>query len=256
MSERTFKVGLDAHNEFMHGDDVVLWQQALRSQYRDFNWDAEKIKIDGVYGPATRSATSMVLKGLGIAQTEMVHGVTPELRIKVRNQHLSYAEIARRVRRRAWVISSPLRVIEADTWGYHPPTHDGLDLICPKDSVLYAMVRSQVIRVSDGGWWGKAPSGDVKLGDGIVMLECLDRVGPFRPGMVFGYGHAEHARVKVGRTVKAGQPIAMAGVAVVPHVHLMAAPNVGSLGRLADGTPRGIGTIDPAPLYRYARKHG
>jgi murein DD-endopeptidase MepM/ murein hydrolase activator NlpD len=247
----------------MHGSDVRNWQADLRTQFGRWGWDPTVIALDGVYGPATRSFTAKALYGLGIPKDLMLHGVTPELRVKVRNRRTSAWEKARAAKRRAWVranqskrVASPLRLIVADSWGWHPGVHDGLDLICARDSTLFAMAKSKVIRVSSGGWWGKAPSGDVRLGDGIVMLEVAETVGPFRKGMVLGYGHAEHAKVKVGDFVRPGQPIAKAGLAVVPHVHLMVASSVAAVGKTGAGLPKGIGTMDPEPLYRYARKHG
>jgi murein DD-endopeptidase MepM/ murein hydrolase activator NlpD len=64
--------------------------------------------------------------------------------------------------------------------------------------------------------------------------------------MHFGYGHAEHARVREGDTVKAGQRIGRAGFANAPHVHFMV--NGGN-------TTRGVGDRDPMPFVRYAIKH-
>jgi murein DD-endopeptidase MepM/ murein hydrolase activator NlpD len=144
-------------------------------------------------------------------------------------------------------VHTPLTRILADTWGYHPPVHDGIDLICPANSPIFAMVKSKVIDVRAGGWWGKAPSGDVRLGDGIIQLEVLESVGPFKKGMHIGYGHAEKAKVRVGQTVEAGDVIGHAGLAVAWHIHLMV-----NNGR----TTKGIGNINPEPLYRYAVKHG
>ncbi len=94
---------------------------------------------------------------------------------------------------------------------------------------------------------GKAPSGDVRKGDGIVQLEVLESVGPFKKGMHIGYGHCEHARVRVGQVVQAGETIALAGLAVAWHIHLMM--NNGS-------TTKGIGNIDPRKCLDYAVKNG
>jgi murein DD-endopeptidase MepM/ murein hydrolase activator NlpD len=258
MASRTFKVD----SPLLHGDDVEGWQRDLRARFRRWKWDDTLVRLDGVYGPKTRAYTAKVLYGLGISRSKMKHGVTPALRTKVRHGKLSPTERLRMMRRASWRranqtkrVAAPVRPVLADSWGWHPGVHDGLDLICEKDSPLFAMVRSRVIRVSSSGWWGKAPSGDVTLGDGIVMLECLDDVGPFRKGMVIGYGHAEHACVNERQIVKPGQQIALAGLAVVSHVHLMAASSKAAVGTTPDGKPRGVGTIDPEPLYRWAMKH-
>ena len=109
------------------------------------------------------------------------------------------------------------------------------------------MVKSKVIDVRASGWWGKAPSGQVSKGDGIVQLEVLESVGPFKKGQHIGYGHCEHARVRVGQVVQAGETIALAGLAVAWHIHLMV--NDG-------GTKKGIGTRDPRPHLDYSVKHG
>lgn len=251
---RTFKIG----DGPVEGRDVKLWQETLNDQLR--RWGAEKLlEVDGEYGIATRSFTSKVLYGLGIPQSSMAHGVTPELRIKVRNRRLSAADCVRYVKRAAWraklrprKVASPLAVIEADTWGWHPGQHDGLDLICPKDSTIFSMCDGVVVRADASGWWGKAPSGDVSLGDGIIIVRCTIKAGPFRRGLNICYGHAEHAKVKVGDVVQAGQPIGKAGLAVVPHIHFM----VNALVPDPSSFVRGIGDRDPAPFYKYARKHG
>jgi murein DD-endopeptidase MepM/ murein hydrolase activator NlpD len=151
--------------------------------------------------------------------------------------------------RRSWDradVHPPVAKILADTWGYHPPVHDGVDVICPPNAVLFAMCKAKVIDVRSGGWWGKAPSGDVTKGDGIIQLEVLENIGPFKKGHHIGYGHAEKATVKVGQTVNAGDVIGHAGLAVAWHVHLMY--NDGS-------TKKGIGNIDPRPILDYSVGH-
>jgi murein DD-endopeptidase MepM/ murein hydrolase activator NlpD len=130
-----------------------------------------------------------------------------------------------------------------------PGGHDGIDLICGVDAPIYAICDAKVIDVRAGGWWGKGAPADPELrgrGDGIIQLECLVNVGPFRKGMHFGYGHAEGARVKVGDTVRAGQVIGRAGLANAYHVHFMV--NGG-------GTTRGTGDRDPRPFVVYATQY-
>lgn len=255
MSSRTFRIA----QPFMRGDDVGNWQRVLNAQLEDWNID-HRIKIDKVYGLATRSLTATVLHGMGIAQETMEDGITPTLRLKVRNKQRDFIEERRYVQRVAWrralrkrygtsaKVALPVANIIEASWGFHPPGHDGLDVICAPNAVLHAMVKSKVIRADAGGWWGKAPSGDVKLGDGIVILQILESVGPFKMGDEIGYGHAEHPKVKVGQIVEAGEPIALAGLAVAWHIHLM-----WNRGGFAAAIGRGDG--DPIRLLDYVRKH-
>jgi murein DD-endopeptidase MepM/ murein hydrolase activator NlpD len=253
MSSRTLTVTAP----HMRGDDIKAWQRTLNAQMDDWGIDY-RIVADGDYGIVSRDLTASVLYGLGIAVTAMKNGVTPALRIKVRAKKLTTAERKRYHDRSDWRrrlkerhagggVARPLAKIITDSWGYHPGVHDGIDLICAPAAPIYAMVDAKVIDVRSGGWWGKAPSGDVTKGDGIIQLEVLRTVGPFKKGMHLGYGHAEGAVVKVGQTVKAGQRIGHAGMAVAWHVHFMV--NSGN-------TSKGIGTQDPRPLVDYAMKHG
>jgi murein DD-endopeptidase MepM/ murein hydrolase activator NlpD len=192
----------------------------------------------------------------------MSNGVTPDLQIKVRDKKLSPTERVRRVQRRLWRqrlrdkfagggVASPLAKILSSSWGWHPGAHDGVDLICLAEAPIFALCEAKVIDVRPSGWWGLGaqashghPIGD---GDGIIQLECLTDVGPFRKGLHFGYGHAEHATVSVGQVVKAGQRIGTAGFANAWHVHFMV--NNGD-------TMKGKGDHDPLPYVEYARKHG
>lgn len=253
MSSRTFKID----RPLMHGEDIKGFQITMKDLYQ--SWDINyPVKADGVWGFASRSACSTLLHAMGIGQEAMEDGVTPELRVKVRNRNLTAAEELRFKKRVDWRrelrdkwaagdVAKPVnRIIEA-SWGFHPPQHDGLDVICKPNATLYAMVKSKVIRADAGGWWGKAPSGDVTRGDGIITLQVLENVGPFKKGLQIGYGHAEHPKVRVGQTVDAGDPIGVAGFAVAWHIHLMVeAPPI----------RRGRGDRDPRPYLNYVIKHG
>lgn len=247
----------------MKGSDVKEWQKDVKALFKKLKIDCP-IVIDGTYGPATRSFTAALCYAYGLtAKTAMRNGVTPELRIKLRNNSLKEFTVAekkaltskarndyRAALRKRWRISkvhAPVNRIIADSWGYHPGVHDGLDVISIEGAAAFAMVKSKIIDVRTSGWWGKAPSGDVAKGDGIVQMEVLETVGPFKKGMHIGYGHCEHARVKVGQVVQAGEVVALVGFAVAAHIHLMV--NNGS-------TTRGIGTQDPRPLLNYAVKNG
>ncbi len=169
-----------------------------------------------------------------------------QARIDLRNRQIE-AEKVRLAAEHSSHVAPPLKKVLADSWGYHPPVHDGIDLICEPHATLYAMCDGEIIRADTGGWWGKAPSGDVSKGDGIVVLRCTVDAGPFRKGLNICYGHAENPKVKVGQKVKAGKPIAEAGLAVAWHTHLMVN------GRKDD---RGVGDRDPRPYYDFARRAG
>jgi murein DD-endopeptidase MepM/ murein hydrolase activator NlpD len=257
MSDRTFKVG----SKLMEGPDVRAWQEDVKHLFKKMMINCP-IVIDGVYGVHTRSYTASLCRAMGLESAEkaMAEGITPELRIKLRNERLTEAEEQRRQSesrreyrrdlRERWAprkVHKPVSVILADSWGYHPPVHDGLDVICNPNAAVYAMVKAKVFDVRASGWWGKAPSGDVSKGDGIVQIEVLENVGPFRKGFHIGYGHCEHARVSEGEIVQAGEVLALAGLAVAWHVHLMY--NDGS-------TTRGVGNRDPRAILDYTKKHG
>jgi murein DD-endopeptidase MepM/ murein hydrolase activator NlpD len=245
----------------MKGDDVGEWQQWLKMTFE--RWDIDyPIKVDGVYGQATRSATASMCMAMGLASagSAMKAGVKPELRTKLRHRHLSAAEKKRfesasrkkyradlRDRYRDGGICSPTPRITQDSWGWVKGVHDGIDLITPADAPLHAICAGRVIRADPDGWWGKAPSGDVRKGDGIIIIRASDDHGPIKKGMNLCYGHAEHPKVKEGENVKAGQRIGTAGLAVVPHIHFMVND---------DNSDRGVGDRDPRPIYNYVKKNG
>lgn len=248
---RTFKVQFP----HMQGSDVRAWQDFLNRQMRAWNVDY-RIPENGDYSVSTRDLTATVLYGLGIDRDRMGQGVTPTLRVKVRNKRLSPVELARHAARAGWrrrlrkrhqkrSVAPPLNRILSSSWGWTPPVHDGVDLICDANATIYALCDAEVIDVRSSGWWGNNPSGDVSKGDGIIQIRCLTDQGPFRRGLHFGYGHAEHAVVKVGDRVRAGEPLGKAGFAVAWHVHFMC--NGG-------GTTKGVGDRDPMPYVRYASK--
>lgn len=259
MSDRTFKLD----QPLMRGGDIKEFQKTLISEFKHLKIDGVPIKADGVYGAVTRSITACLLRASGISVTAMKQGVTPDLRRKIRSRSLTKQEDARRhgpaakayraELKRRWdggQVHAPAIKILADSWGWHPGVHDGLDVIVPPDVPIFAMVKSKVIDVRASGWWGLgAPSNQAlkAKGDGIIQLTVLENVGPFKRGMHIGYGHAEKARVKVGQTVEAGHVIGHAGFANAWHIHLMV--NNGSKGT------RGVGTQDPRPLYNYAVKN-
>jgi hypothetical protein len=80
-SERTFKI-LSPH---MRGEDIREFQRDLTARFKAWDINAN-VKDDGDYGTKTRDATKRVCRGLGILHvTAMKHGVTPELRAKIRD---------------------------------------------------------------------------------------------------------------------------------------------------------------------------
>lgn len=140
--------------------------------------------------------------------------------------------------------------------GFNPPVHDGVDLISDANDIGYAICDGTIVDVRSSGWWGKGAQAShghpISDGDGIVQLQCTTNSGPFRAGMVFGYGHAEHARVDAGQHVKAGEPICHAGFANAWHFHFMV--NDGDK-RRSDGGFSGVGTRDPWTFVSYAISH-
>lgn len=249
----------------MHGDDVKNWQKELKLEFLKMNITCPVI-LDGKYGPTTRAFTAALCKALGMSpSTVMRAGLTPQLRTRIRNRDLTKAEKAkskskatvdyRRALRERYVHVHPrvhrivTRILE-DAWGYHKGLHDGVDIITAPDSVIFAPVRAKVIDVRSKGWWGKGAPADANLrskGDGIVQLEVLENVGPFKKGHHLGFGHCEKARVKEGVIVDAGDPIARVGLANAWHIHFMA----------NDGrTTNGVGTFDPRKLVDYSVKYG
>lgn len=254
---RTFKV----ESPLMKGGDVKQWQKDVKALFKKLKIDCP-IAVDGVYGQGTRSFTAELVHASGLsAKVQMKDGVTPELRIKLRNGDYNKAQLKvrhskarreyREKLRKRWSaakVHAPVSRIITDAWGYHPGVHDGVDVVSIEGAPAMAMIKSKIVDVRSGGWWGKSPSGDVSKGDGIVQMEVLESVGPFKRGMHIGYGHCEHARVKVGQIVHAGETVALVGLAVVAHIHLMV--NDGKQGN------RGVGTQDPRPFIDYAVKNG
>lgn len=257
---RTFQV----LNPPMRGRDVKAWRETLNAQMETWGVDwrlsvpAEPDR--NLYDVEARAMTASVCHGFGLpsASSAMADGVTPELRVKLRNKRQTPEDKYRFALRAGWrrdladrhasrEVSPPLAKILADSWGYVPPVHDGIDLICSPRAAGLAICRARVIRADNAGWWGKgAPSPAVAAkGDGIVILRSLTDTGPFRKGLHFCYGHAENVRVSVGDTVEAGQVICEAGLANAWHFHFMVN------GR---SDAKGVGDRDPRPFLDYARK--
>lgn len=248
---RTFKVDSPA----MRGDDIEGWQRELRDRFTTWNIPYA-IAADGLYGPATRSATKSFMRAWGVDDTDQAldGGLTPAWRTKLRHDDRTKAEQAAfdsdvikqyradlRDRFEKLDVCYPVPNMSEDSWNYHGTAHDGVDLICPARQPVLAICKAKVLRAENG--WSNlyAPAGD-----GIVILECLIDTGPFFKGLCFGYGHAEGAQVSRGETVEAGEHVAYAGFANAWHLHFMA--NGG-------GFPKtiGHGDRDPMPFLNYAQ---
>lgn len=261
---RTFKI----QPKPMTGDDVKAWEQELKELFKGIGIDAP-IVANGVYADIDRSYTKSFIYAIGgDADYILERGVTPAVRSSLRHwkEHLAPAQKQtmddrvdwrRRLRDRYGKIrdhgqgdvSLFIKKLLADSWGYHPGIHDGVDLISLPDVPIYAPVKCKAIDVRAQGWWNLGAPSDPVLkakGDGIVQLEILETVGPFKKGDHIGLGHAEKARVKEGQVVEAGHWVANTGFANAWHIHCM----------LNDGsTTKGIGNKNPQAIVDYSIKH-
>lgn len=99
MSHRTFRLT----SPLIKGRDVAYFQKSLNERFA--RWDvACSLEVDGAYGSHTRDATERALYGLGIPLKSMAHGVTPELRLRLRNpDQRTRTELERARDRRDWL---------------------------------------------------------------------------------------------------------------------------------------------------------
>lgn len=259
---RTFRI----QSPRMKGSDVQNWEEELKDIFLSIGIRAP-IVSDGTYGDIDRSYTKSLCYALGMEPAEvMAHGITPELRVRLRHHTLTSNEKKRMDERVDWrrrlreryrqlahedqgKVSRFLLKTLQDTWGYHPGVHDGIDLISLPDVPIFAPIRAKVFDVRSGGWWSKGAPADPTLrakGDGIVQLEVLENEGPFKKGYHIGLGHAEKAFVEPGDVVDAGDKVAHTGFANAWHIHLMY--NDGS-------TFKGIGNLDPRSIVDYTISH-
>lgn len=96
---RTFRL----ESPLMRGRDIAAFQQLLNERFAGWNVD-KRIDVDGEYGPMTRRAARQAVYALGISGAELAHGVTPELRSKLRRpSRRTPDELAHAVRRRGWL---------------------------------------------------------------------------------------------------------------------------------------------------------
>lgn len=240
------------------------WKQVQKAfnNFTDKRLDGvPRIAEDGIPGAQTLHRADQLGWWVGMQGHERTFHVTDNLVWRVRNpltvregvqgkdaidrgQNRRDAQKAR-AKRRGGDVHTPV-VFTVDSWGYHPPVHDGEDLICSANAPLYAICDGTIIRADASGWWGKAPSGNVALGDGIIVLRMDEDDGPFQRGLNFCYGHAEGAVVTAGQRVKAGDHLGHAGLAVAWHVHAMVNGRSDALG---------LGDRDPRPFIDYAVEH-
>ena len=83
MSSRTFTLT----KPHMTGDDIKAFQRDLSERFA--SWEIDRsVDDDGDYGIDTRHAARQVCRALGLDGAAMEHGVTPELRKKIRNPAL------------------------------------------------------------------------------------------------------------------------------------------------------------------------
>jgi murein DD-endopeptidase MepM/ murein hydrolase activator NlpD len=261
---RVFKVD----SPLMEGDDILSWQRYLHTRFR--MWDIEyPVTDDGVYRVGTRGATASFMRAWGVENTDeaLDGGLTPWWRSKLRDDRRTVDEAVRfesteirnyraalRKRFLGRNVCYPVPNLITDDWGYHPPVHDGVDLMCPWKQPILAICDAIVRRVSKDGWWGKGarPTAGhpVSDGDGIVIIESVIDAGPFRPGLHFGYGHSENHVVKEGEHVQAGDLLGHAGWANGAHVHFM----VNDI-KPDGGFYTGRGDRDPMPYLNWAKEH-
>lgn len=184
-------------------------------------------------------------------KTYRAKATTAHNRHKHRSEQLAEAQAASKRK-----VAMPVRTnMAANTNGWTGPNgHDGIDLLCAQDAPLFAICKSRVVRVSADGWWGNnpqpSPGHPVSDGDGIIITQALVDVGPIRRGLNICYGHAEHATVKVGDVVEAGQVIGRAGFARASHVHFMLNDDAP-----VNGLYRGVGDRDPRPTLDWVLKN-
>jgi len=81
MPDRTFKLA----RPVMRGDDIRGFQQDLN--FRFGAWDiGKRLEPDGDYSRSTRDAAREVCRGLGMdPDSELAHGVSPALRVRIRH---------------------------------------------------------------------------------------------------------------------------------------------------------------------------
>lgn len=260
---RTFKVTPNP----MKGKDIESWEKELKQLFAGIGIDAP-IVANGVYGVMDRSYTKSFAYAVGFSAVEVLeNGIEPGDRTRLRHwkQYQTADERSRMEARRDWRRRLRLRYkqIEAanqgdvslmvqklitDTWGFHPPIHDGIDLITLPDVPVFAPVKLKIFDVRKSGWWRKgAPSAAIAAkGDGIVQGEIVETVGPFKKGYHLGFGHMEKAVVEIGDTVAAGKQLGRSGLANAWHIHWM----------LNNGeTPLGVGNRDPRECLEYTKKH-
>lgn len=250
-----------------HGQLVSAHQKHLNDRLHGHG--DPPIKADGACGPQTikKSAYAAWFLGAldGSVQVVLAGTIGPGVQSMIADPDSRVGEQRTRATERkgrpfpfgGGDVAAPLKKIITSAHGFGQG-HDGVDLICDENAPIFALCDAKVIDVRSAGWWGlgaQASHGHpISDGDGIIQLECLVDTGPFKKGLRFGYGHAEHATVHPGQLVQAGQRIGTAGFANAWHVHFMT--NGGGAKFNSGDRPRGVGDRDPMPFVTYAIKQG
>lgn len=130
--------------------------------------------------------------------------------------------------RRTWPLAAGTFRI-SDTFGSRGGTHLGVDLAAPEGTTIYSVADGTVVAAGPASGFGN-----------WIVIDSTDVNGrPF--SAVYGHEWPSGVRVRVGQTVRAGEPIGAvgsAGQATGPHLHFEIVPG----GRLTGGHQ-----IDPLP---------
>lgn len=95
---RTYKIEAPV----MSGEDIKSWQNEIKTLFSQF-YISCPIVVDGNYGDSTRSFTASLCHALGMNEVVvMLHGLTPELRVRIRNHQLTPSETIQMNQRGPW----------------------------------------------------------------------------------------------------------------------------------------------------------
>lgn len=241
---------------------VKVWQEDVKKLFGKMGIDCP-IKADGIFTPLTRAFTADLVRASGLSLSR--HMPNAEVSVELRNllrtgdfEKVNTSEVLlyREMLKDRWALDRRIRIhkltptIISDAWGWKPGIHDGVDVYTMPRAVLFSMVRCFVVAVQHQGWMNLGSPDDPPRkvdGDGLVLMEVIENVGPFRAGMHLGYGNVGRIAVNLDQEVEAGQLIAYSGSPDAWHVHLL----VSTVKDL-----RGIGNQDPRPLLEHATVYG
>lgn len=146
-----------------------------------------------------------------------------------------------------------------DTWGASRGTgrtHEGTDLMAPKDTPIYSITDGKVVSVA-----GANSDGWNELGGFTTMIEATTNIGPIQAGDMLYYAHQfQKTSVSVGQAVKAGQQIGVVGDTgygpqethgqMPMHLHLGWYDASGSRAEAASGA------MNPYPMLEWLKENG